>query len=63
MRQIDAQFELLDQLLPWQIELVWEYGADRAMRAMREHPTPARASAALERERQARQCSLANTTD
>jgi hypothetical protein len=63
MRQIDAQFEVLDQLPPWQIELVWDYGVDRTLRVVREHPTPARARVALEADRQARQWSLANHVD
>jgi hypothetical protein len=45
-------FEILDELPLWQVELVWEYGHDRAMRAFRECRTPEHARAFLELERQ-----------
>lgn len=37
------------------VELVWDYGVDRTFRMIRQHPTPARARAALEAERQRNQ--------
>lgn len=48
----DALFEIIDELPLWQAELVWEYGADRTLRAVRHHPTPTQARRALEQERQ-----------
>lgn len=48
----DALFEIIDELPLWQVELIWDYGADRVLRAVRTNPTPARARAALEAERQ-----------
>jgi hypothetical protein len=48
----DALFDLIDTLPLWQVELIWDYGVDRTLRMVREHPTPARARKALEAERQ-----------
>ena len=50
-----ARFEQLDTLPEWQVQLVWEYGYAATMRALRTNPTPARAKAALEQDRQLRQ--------
>lgn len=47
----DALFEIIDALPLWQVELIWDYGVDRTLRAVREHSTPARARKALEAER------------
>lgn len=51
MAKVCAELELVDELPLWQAELIWEYGMDRAMLAIRQHPTPARARKALEAER------------
>ena len=51
----DALFEQLDDMPVWVVELVWDYGVDRVLRAIREHPTPERARKALETERQRNQ--------
>ena len=48
----DALFELIDELPLWQVELIWEYGVGRVLRAVRENPTPARARRYLEAERE-----------
>lgn len=53
MARVEAQFEILDELPLWQAELVWEYGVDRTLRALRLYPTPKKARAALEAERRA----------
>lgn len=47
----DMIFDMMDELPLWQVELIWDYGVDRVLRQVREHPTPARARAALEAER------------
>ncbi len=50
-----ARFEQLDELPEWQVQLVWEYGYAATMRVLRTNPTPARAKAALEKDRRLRQ--------
>lgn len=47
----DALFEIIDELPLWQVQLIWEYGVDRVLRCVKEHPTPSRAAAVLEAER------------
>ncbi|TXH54328.1 MAG: hypothetical protein E6Q97_11260 [Desulfurellales bacterium] len=47
----DALFEIIDELPLWQVQLIWEYGVDRVLRCVKEHPTPSRAAAALEADR------------
>lgn len=47
----DALFDIIDELPLWQVELIWDYGVDRVLRAVREHPTPARARKFLEAQR------------
>lgn len=47
----DDLFDIIDDLPLWQVELIWDYGVDRVLRTVREHPTPARARKALEAER------------
>ena len=47
-----AQLDYIEASPEWQGELINEYGFDRAVRAMRANPTPAKAKAVLEAERQ-----------
>ena len=50
-----ARFEELDSLPEWQVQLVWEYGYAATMAVLRANHTAAKAEAALQALRMARQ--------